>query len=106
MTRTTLQPAASTDLLFDYDSANLRPGATASLQKLGRLIQRNPQAVFRVEGHTDSFGSDQYNMDLSQRRAETVKGWLVANMSIDSDRVQTCALPIFLVMTARSCAQT
>ncbi len=33
-----------TDLLFDYDSANLRPGATASLQKLGRLIQRNPQA--------------------------------------------------------------
>ena len=78
-----------TDLLFDYDSANLRPGATASLQKLGRLIQRNPQAVFRVEGHTDSFGSDQYNMDLSQRRAETVKAWLVENMSIDQARVQT-----------------
>jgi outer membrane protein OmpA-like peptidoglycan-associated protein len=78
-----------TDLLFDYDSANLRPGATASLQKLGRLIQRNPQAVFRVEGHTDSFGSDQYNMDLSQRRAETVKAWVVENMSIDQTRVQT-----------------
>jgi outer membrane protein OmpA-like peptidoglycan-associated protein len=78
-----------TDLLFDYDSAILRPGATASLQKLGRLIQRNPQAVFRVEGHTDSFGSDQYNMELSQRRAETVKSWLVANMNIDADRVQT-----------------
>jgi outer membrane protein OmpA-like peptidoglycan-associated protein len=78
-----------TDLLFDYDSAILRPGATASLQKLGRLIQRNPQALFRVEGHTDSFGSDQYNMDLSQRRAETVKSWLVANMNIDADRIQT-----------------
>jgi outer membrane protein OmpA-like peptidoglycan-associated protein len=78
-----------TDLLFDYDSANLRPGATASLQKLGRLIQRNPQAVFKVEGHTDSFGGDQYNMDLSQRRAETVKAWLVGNMSIDQNRVQT-----------------
>lgn len=78
-----------TDLLFDYDSANLRSGATASLQKLGRLIQRNPGAVFKVEGHTDSFGSDQYNMDLSQRRAETVKAWLVENMSIDPDRVQT-----------------
>jgi outer membrane protein OmpA-like peptidoglycan-associated protein len=78
-----------TDLLFDYDSAILRPGATASLQKLGRLIQQNPQAVFRVEGHTDSFGGDQYNMDLSQRRAETVKSWLVQNMSIDQDRVQT-----------------
>jgi len=78
-----------TDLLFDYDSANLRPGATASLQKLGHLIQRNPQSVFTVEGHTDSFGSDQYNMDLSQRRAETVKTWLVGNMSIDPDRIQT-----------------
>jgi outer membrane protein OmpA-like peptidoglycan-associated protein len=78
-----------TDLLFDYDSANLRPGATANLQKLGRLIQRNPQSVFKVEGHTDSFGSDHYNLDLSQRRAETVKAWLVENMSIDPDRIQT-----------------
>ena len=78
-----------TDLLFDYDSANLREGAAASLQKLGRLIQRNPQAVFKVEGHTDSFGTDEYNMDLSQRRAETVKGWLVQNMSIEPDRIQT-----------------
>jgi outer membrane protein OmpA-like peptidoglycan-associated protein len=78
-----------TDLLFDYDSAVLRPGATASLQKLGRLIERNPQAVFRVEGHTDSFGGDQYNMDLSQRRAETVKAWVVENMNIDPARIQT-----------------
>src|SRR6516225_3172620 len=78
-----------TDLLFDYDSANLRQGATANLEKLGQLIQRNPQAVFKVEGHTDSFGSDQYNLDLSQRRAETVKSWLVENMGIDPDRIQT-----------------
>src|SRR5260370_32386185 len=78
-----------TDLLFDYDSANLRDGARDSLQKLGRLIQRNPQAVFRVEGHTDSFGSDDYNIDLSQRRAETVKDWLVQNMNIDANRIQT-----------------
>jgi outer membrane protein OmpA-like peptidoglycan-associated protein len=78
-----------TDLLFDYDSANLREGATASLQKLGRLIQRNPLAVFKVEGHTDSFGSDEYNMDLSKRRAETVKDWLVQNMGIDPGRIQT-----------------
>jgi outer membrane protein OmpA-like peptidoglycan-associated protein len=78
-----------TDLLFDYDSANLRPGATANLQKLGRLIQRNPQSEFKVEGHTDSFGSDRYNLDLSQRRAETVKSWLVANMGIDGGRIQT-----------------
>jgi outer membrane protein OmpA-like peptidoglycan-associated protein len=78
-----------TDLLFDYDSANLRPGATANLEKLGQLIQRNPQSLFKVDGHTDSFGSDQYNFDLSQRRAETVKSWLVENMGINPDRIQT-----------------
>jgi outer membrane protein OmpA-like peptidoglycan-associated protein len=78
-----------TDLLFDYDSADLRAGATASLQKLGRLIQRNPQATFKVEGHTDSFGSDEYNMGLSQRRADTVKDWLVQNMNIDAGRITT-----------------
>jgi outer membrane protein OmpA-like peptidoglycan-associated protein len=78
-----------TDLLFDYDSAILRSGATASLQKLGHLIQRNPQAAFEVEGHTDSFGSDDYNLDLSQRRAETVKNWLIQNMGIDPNRVLT-----------------
>jgi outer membrane protein OmpA-like peptidoglycan-associated protein len=78
-----------TDLLFDYDSANLREGATTSLQKLGRLIQRNPQAVFKVEGHTDSFGTDEYNMNLSERRADTVKDWLVQNMGIEPDRIQT-----------------
>jgi outer membrane protein OmpA-like peptidoglycan-associated protein len=77
-----------TDLLFEFDSADLREGATASLQKLGRIIQRNPQAVFKVEGYTDSFGTEDYNMDLSQRRAETVKDWLVENMNIDPSRIQ------------------
>ena len=77
-----------TDLLFEFDSADLREGATASLQKLGRIIQRNPQAVFKVEGYTDSFGTEDYNMDLSQRRAETVKDWLVENMNIDPARIQ------------------
>jgi outer membrane protein OmpA-like peptidoglycan-associated protein len=78
-----------TDLLFDYDSAILRPGATASLQKLGHLIEVNPEATFKVEGHTDSFGGDEYNLVLSQRRAETVKGWLVQTMNIDPNRILT-----------------
>ncbi|HEY0793750.1 MAG TPA: OmpA family protein [Chthoniobacterales bacterium] len=77
-----------TDLLFDSNSAILRPGAAASLEKLGRLIQGNPQAVFRVEGHSDSFGTDAYNLDLSRRRAETVKAWLVAGMKLDPARIQ------------------
>jgi outer membrane protein OmpA-like peptidoglycan-associated protein len=76
-----------TDLLFDYDQVTLRPEALASLEKLGTLIKRNPQASFIIEGHSDSFGTDEYNLELSQRRSDTVKAWLVATMKIPPDRI-------------------
>jgi outer membrane protein OmpA-like peptidoglycan-associated protein len=76
-----------TDLLFDYDKTDLRPQALASLEKLGTLIRRNPQAAFVIEGHTDSFGSDTYNLELSRRRAESVKAWLVTMMKIPAGRI-------------------
>lgn len=78
-----------TDLLFDYDHAELRPGAVTSLQKLGKLIQRSPNAVFGIEGHSDSFGTPEYNQQLSQLRAESVKMWLVQNMGIDPAKITT-----------------
>jgi outer membrane protein OmpA-like peptidoglycan-associated protein len=78
-----------TDLLFDYDAPVLRPEAVASLQKLGLLIQRNPGARFVIEGHTDSFGSDEYNLNLSRKRAESVKAWLTGNMGLPEDAIQT-----------------
>jgi outer membrane protein OmpA-like peptidoglycan-associated protein len=78
-----------TDLLFEYDSADLRPGAVSSLEKLGTLIQRSPHATFRIEGHTDSFGSEEYNQTLSERRAESVKNWLMQVMKIPGDRIET-----------------
>lgn len=77
-----------TDLLFDYDQADLMGAAVSSLEKLGTLIRRNPQAVFIIEGHTDSFGSDEYNLGLSQRRAESVKAWLVGSMGIPAGRIE------------------
>ena len=77
-----------TDLLFDYDHAELRAQAVESLRKLGTLIQRNPQATFNIEGHTDSFGTDHYNMDLSLRRADAVKAWLVQIMGINPTRIE------------------
>jgi len=78
-----------TDLLFDYDAPNLRVEALTSLQKLGQLIQKNPGARFIIEGHTDSFGSDDYNLDLSRKRADSVKAWLTENMGIPIDAIQT-----------------
>lgn len=71
-----------TDLLFDYNSAVLRPGAMASLEKLGELIRRNPNSRFVIEGHTDSIGTDEYNNALSLQRAQSVKDFLTRTMGI------------------------
>ncbi len=78
-----------TDLLFGYDSAELMEGARLSLMKLGMLIMRNPDSVFVIEGHTDTFGPDEYNIELSRRRAQAVKTWLVQSLRIDPGRIET-----------------
>jgi flagellar motor protein MotB len=75
--------------LYEHDSADLKPAAITALQKLGELIKRNPSATFVIEGHTDATGSDEYNLDLSKRRAESVKDWLVQNMKIAPERIET-----------------
>ena len=75
--------------LFEYDSAALQLSAIGRLEKLGTLIKRNPQATFTVEGYTDSFGTPEYNLDLSQRRADSVKQYLVEVMGISPAQIQT-----------------
>src|SRR5882672_11171869 len=77
------------DQLFEYDSATLQANAIDQLQKLGTLIQRNPRATFTVEGYTDSFGTFEYNLDLSQRRADSVKRYLVEAMRINPAQIET-----------------
>ena len=60
------------DVLFDFDKAELRPDATASLTKAAELIKSYATAPLSVLGHTDSKGADAYNDALSLRRAEAV----------------------------------
>ncbi len=76
------------DQLFEYDSAALQSSAIFQLQKLGTLIKRNPNATFTVEGYTDSFGGPEYNLELSQRRADSVKQYLVEAMRISSAQIE------------------
>ncbi len=76
------------DQLFEYNSADLQPSSVAQLQKLGTLIKRNPKATFTIEGYTDSFGPYDYNLDLSQRRADSVQDYLVNVMGIDPAQIQ------------------
>jgi outer membrane protein OmpA-like peptidoglycan-associated protein len=77
------------DQLFEYDSDVLQGSAIVQLQKLGTLIRRNPKATFSVDGYTDSFGTFEYNLDLSQRRADSVKRYLVEVMRINPEQIQT-----------------
>ncbi|PYJ43223.1 MAG: hypothetical protein DME86_03650 [Verrucomicrobia bacterium] len=77
------------DQLFQYDSAELQASSVEQLQKLGTLIRRNPKATFSIEGYTDAFGSFEYNLDLSQRRADSVKDYLVNVMGINPAQIQT-----------------
>ncbi len=81
-----------TDLLFQYGSDELQEGARLSLMKLGYLIMRNPNNRFIVEGHTDTFGTDAFNFDLSQRRANAVVRWLVSSLRLDTTRVEAIGL--------------
>lgn len=81
-----------TDLLFEYGSDQLAEGARLSLMKLGFLIQKNPDSLFIIEGHTDSYGTDGFNLDLSQRRANAVVSWLIASLRLTTDRVRAVGM--------------
>lgn len=61
---------------FDTDSAQIKPGSYMALDEVAGTLQRYPQSYVDVVGHTDSTGSDQYNQQLSERRAQSVANYL------------------------------
>ncbi len=65
------------DLLFETDRAELRAGTVNNLDKLAAFLNRYADRNVIIEGYTDNIGSDDYNFDLSQRRAESVRGYLM-----------------------------
>ena len=66
------------DVLFAFDKATLSPEAFRNVDKLADFLQKHPNRSVLIEGHTDSVGSDEYNLDLSKKRADAVKTALVA----------------------------
>lgn len=81
-----------TDLLFEYNSDQVSEYARVSLMKLGLLIQRNPNSQFIIEGHTDTLGTEAYNYDLSQRRANAVVLWLINSLHLSTDRIRAIGM--------------
>jgi outer membrane protein OmpA-like peptidoglycan-associated protein len=68
----------SSDVLFDFDKADLLPKAIPELEKVATILKSYPKASCTIEGYTDRKGSDPYNQNLSERRADSVKNWLLA----------------------------
>jgi outer membrane protein OmpA-like peptidoglycan-associated protein len=65
------------DVLFETGRADLKAGAAGNLSKLVAFLTKYPERLVAIEGYTDSVGSDDYNQALSQRRAESVRSYLV-----------------------------
>jgi len=78
------------DVTFDTDSAIVRPGLYSEIDRIANILIKYPNTVIQVEGHTDSTGTESYNMDLSARRAEAVKNILV-NKGVEPSRILTLA---------------
>ena len=76
-------------ILFDTDSDRIKPESAAVLQSIARGLEANPDLKVEIDGHSDSTGIAQHNMDLSRRRAEAVKVVLVSQFSIDAARLTT-----------------
>jgi OmpA-OmpF porin, OOP family len=74
------------DVLFEVNGADLQPGAQLQLFRLVEFLNRNPDREVLIEGHTDSTGTSEYNLQLSLLRAESVQGFLVGN-GLPPDRV-------------------
>ncbi len=76
------------DFLFNFNSFTLKPGAYPELDRVARILKQYPQTRIRVEGHTDSRGTAEYNMKLSQRRADAVANALIQR-GVDPVRITT-----------------
>ncbi|APG60739.1 OmpA family protein [Christiangramia salexigens] len=66
----------SKTVLFDLNKATIRKGSEEALNSIVEIMKEYPQTIFHIEGHTDSTGSDKYNLKLSKERAASVEKWL------------------------------
>jgi outer membrane protein OmpA-like peptidoglycan-associated protein len=79
------------DVLFDFNKYTLKPEARERLAKISGIVLAYPDLKLDIEGHTDSIGSDDYNQQLSEKRADSVRGYLVSS-GVKPDNVKAVGL--------------
>ena len=76
-TATEIRIELAADVLFDFDKAEIKPEAADALGKAAAILRERARGPVRIEGHTDAKGSADYNQELSVRRADSVRAWLI-----------------------------
>lgn len=82
----------SSDILFDFNKSSIRSDASRALTAAEKILSKHPNTAINLEGHTDSVGSDQYNRDLSMKRALSVREWFIENSDIPARRFKLFGL--------------
>lgn len=72
------KPNVVENIFYDFDKATLRPESKTALDELAQMLRDNPNVAIEMSSHTDRWGTDEYNNDLSDRRAKSVVDYLVA----------------------------
>ena len=81
------KPSLIENVFYDFDKADLRPETVTALDELVTVLNENPNVTIEMASHTDRWGSEEYNLDLSNRRAQSVIDYLISK-GISSERLQ------------------
>jgi OOP family OmpA-OmpF porin len=96
----------SSRVLFDFDKATLRPEGQVAIDReiIAKLQDFSKIELVLVTGHTDRIGSERYNQGLSERRAETVRAYLVSQ-GVPTDRIESLGMSLRQPVTGNTCQQ-
>lgn len=81
------KPVVIENIFYDFDKATLRPESKTALDEMAQMLRDNPNVTIEMASHTDRWGKDEYNLDLSHRRAQSVIDYLIA-AGISTERLQ------------------
>jgi OmpA-OmpF porin, OOP family len=79
-------------ILFDTDSDVIKPESAPVIKQIAKGLETNPNLKLMIEGHTDSVGNADHNLDLSRRRAEAVRAVLISQFNVDASRLEAAGL--------------
>jgi len=78
----------ASNIYFDFDKSNLKPEAQETLKKKAEFLRNNPSFALLIAGNCDNRGTEEYNLALGERRADSAKQYLIA-LGISGDRIKT-----------------